>query len=189
LRAWGIDSSSMNTKQNPTCNAWCMHVFVCISSVPDVVGAFCYIIADTLYISNVAYLPLEAISLPRRGNVVCCPRITEQLSQKLFNDDTLVSKHAKYLLANLWWEKHLGKPSSTVPAHACSKHQGVLDDIGHPVNTPHFYFVETKASSQRSTNATASCEHSPPTSWHYSSFWVLGKKHYHSRNRTSGRQT
>jgi hypothetical protein len=71
----------------------------------------------------------------------CCRRIAEQLSQKLFDDDTLVSKHAKYL-ENLRWGKRLGKDFAIVPAHACIKHKGVLDDTGRPINTPHYYFVD-----------------------------------------------
>ena len=104
---------------------------------PDVVGAFCYIIADTLYLQ--CGLTFGSDFSPQAWE--CCRRIAEQLSQKLFDDDTLVSKHAKNL-ENLRWGKRLGKEFAIVPAHACSKHNGVLDDTGRPINTPHYYFVD-----------------------------------------------
>ena len=67
--------------------------------------------------------------------------MAEQLSERLFDDDTLVTKHAQYL-DKLKWGPNLGKRARFVKAIPCPKHQGVLDKNGKPVNTPHNYFVD-----------------------------------------------
>ncbi|KAL3786424.1 hypothetical protein ACHAWO_007976 [Cyclotella atomus] len=70
-----------------------------------------------------------------------CRRMAEQLSERLFEDDTLVIKHAQYL-DKLQWGPKQGNPGRIVKATPCPKHQGVLDKHGRPVNTPHNYFVD-----------------------------------------------
>ena len=106
---------------------------------PDVVGAFSYIIAAYLYIQ--CGLAFGADFSPPVWEP--CRRMAEQLSERLFDDDTLVTKHAQYDLDDkLLWGPKLGEKAHFVQATPCPKHQGVLDKAGKPVNTPHYYFVD-----------------------------------------------
>ena len=104
---------------------------------PDVMGAFSYIIADTLYMS--CGLTFGSDFSPQSWEV--CRRIAEQLATSLFDDETLVEKHRIHL-DKLQWSKKLGKGSTNVTAHATASHKGVLDQNGIPVNTPHHMFVD-----------------------------------------------
>ena len=104
---------------------------------PDVAGAFSYVIADYLYLQ--CGLSFGSDFSPQNWEI--CRRIIEQLAEKLFDDETLVKKHAHYL-DKLQWGKRLGKKSELSQAKACTLHKGVLDTQGKPANTPHFYFVD-----------------------------------------------
>lgn len=104
---------------------------------PDVVGAFCYIIADIMYAS--CGLCFGADFSPQTWEVP--RRIAEQLATNLFPKKGLIEKHRQYL-DRLKWSKKLGKGSNFVRAHATERYQGVLDDDGKPVNTPHAFFVD-----------------------------------------------
>ena len=61
----------------------------------------------------------------------------------MFQDDTLRDKHRKYL-DQLKWDESLDSSRSKrfVPAVADSQNRGVLDNAGHPVDTPHTVFVD-----------------------------------------------
>ena len=106
---------------------------------PDVMGAFSFIIADLMYLS--CGLTFGADFSPSTWEVP--RRIAEQLSEALFDDDSLVTKH-RQKLDQIQWSKKLGKASEDdfVRAHPSSMHQGVLDDEGNPSNTPHNMFVD-----------------------------------------------
>lgn len=105
---------------------------------PDVAGAFSYIIDEYLFVqcgltfgsdfSPSAWEPLR--------------RMAEQMAEKLFDDDTLVEKHRKYL-DKLQWSKRLSEPATElVSAQLCAIHKGVEDENGRLQNTPHFFFVD-----------------------------------------------
>lgn len=104
---------------------------------PDVAGAFSYIIADLLYIS--CGLTFGSDFSPSTWEVP--RRIIEQMSESLFSDNSLVSKH-RDKLDQLVWSKQLGKSKTFVNAHPSATHKGVLDAEGKPVNTPHSMFVD-----------------------------------------------
>jgi hypothetical protein len=104
---------------------------------PDVVGAFSYIIADILYVP--CGLTFGSDFSPATWEV--CRRMAEQMSEKLFDDDSLVEKHRHYL-DQLIWGDSLGNPKRLTQARACRMHQGVLDSSGRPVNTPHTFYVD-----------------------------------------------
>lgn len=104
---------------------------------PDVAGAFSYIIGEHLFAQCGLTFGSDfspAIWEPFR-------RMAEQIAHKLFDDNTLVAKHWQYL-SQLQWGKQLQKRAQLVPAHRCSINKGVLDETGHPNNTPHFFFVD-----------------------------------------------
>ena len=104
---------------------------------PDVAGAFSYVIANHLYLQ--CGLSFGSDFSPQNWEI--CRRIIEQLAEKLFDDDTLIEKHKKYL-DQLQWGKRLGKKANFSQAKACKIHKGVLNKDGKPANTPHFYFVD-----------------------------------------------
>jgi hypothetical protein len=94
---------------------------------PDVVGAFSSIIADILYVPC--------------GLTFGSDFSGKTLSEKLFDDDSLVEKNRHYL-DQLSWGDSLGNPKRLSQARACRMHQGVLDSSGRPVNTPHTFYVD-----------------------------------------------
>ncbi|KAL7523311.1 hypothetical protein ACHAXR_000887, partial [Thalassiosira sp. AJA248-18] len=106
---------------------------------PDVMGAFSYIIAETLYLSCGLTMGSDFSPASWEG----CRRLAEQLATSLFDDKSLVKKHRKHL-DELQWSKKLGKanPNEFVPAQACPKYNGVLNNEGKPENTPHNLFVD-----------------------------------------------
>ena len=106
---------------------------------PDVMGAFSYIIAKTLYLS--CGLTMGSDFSPAVWEI--CRRLAEQLATSLFDDESLRTKH-RQRLDQLQWSKRLGKGKKDdfVPAHACRSHKGVLNENGRPVNTPHHLFVD-----------------------------------------------
>ena len=106
---------------------------------PDVMGAFSYVIAETLYLS--CGLTMGSDFSPAVWEICRC--LAEQLATSLFADDSLVSKHRIYL-DQLQWSKKLGKikPNEIIPAQTCSKYKGVLDIQGKPEMTPHHLFVD-----------------------------------------------
>lgn len=105
---------------------------------PDVMPAFSIIIADFLYLQ--AALPFGTDFSPQNWEPV--RRLIEILSEKLFNDPSLRTKHRQYL-DQIQWEPSLGNVRARfVPAKACSQRRGVLDENGLPVPTPQRLFVD-----------------------------------------------
>ena len=104
---------------------------------PDVMGAFSYILGEFLFLQ--CGLAFGALFSPASWEVL--RRIAEFLAESLFNDDTLRTKHRKYL-DRLKWKKDLGNNKATFsPAVQDSLNQGVLRD-GEPVETPHDFYVD-----------------------------------------------
>ena len=70
-------------------------------------------------------------------------RLAEQLATSLFDNKSLCTKHC-HRLDQLQWSKRLGKGKREdfVSAQACHIRKGVLNENGHPVNTPHHLFVD-----------------------------------------------
>jgi hypothetical protein len=105
---------------------------------PDVMGAFSYILGDYLFLQ--CSLAFGSDFSPASWEVV--RRIAEQLAEKLFDDDTLRTKHRKYL-DKLKWHQSLGnKKAHFSPAKEDSINKGVLDEHGHPIKTPHAFYVD-----------------------------------------------
>ena len=106
---------------------------------PDVMGAFSYIIADQLFLS--CGQPFGADFCPTNWEIV--RQVLEQLATALFNDDTLRTKHCKYLNC-LRWDRSLGK------AHVSSFVRAVRDpnlspphtSLGALAPTPHSVYVD-----------------------------------------------
>jgi len=63
------------------------------------------------------------------------------MSQALFDDDTLVQKH-KHILTQLQWGHTLGRPRHLIQATPCPMHHSVIDSLGRPENTPHYFYVD-----------------------------------------------
>jgi len=105
---------------------------------PDVMGAFSFIIAESLFLQWA--LTFGSDFSPASWEVL--RRIIEQLAEALFDDDTLIAKHRKHL-DQTNWQKSLGSPKAKFTrATPCAIHKGVLNAKGHPVNTPHDMFVD-----------------------------------------------
>ena len=105
---------------------------------PDVMGAFSYILGEYLFVQ--VALSFGADFSPPNWEVV--RRVAEQLAEGLYTDSSLVEKHRKHL-DRLQWQKSLGsKKAAFTPAKKCSINQGVLDDQGVPVSTPHNFYVD-----------------------------------------------
>ena len=105
---------------------------------PDIMPAFTIMIADFLYLQTA--LPFGTDFSPQNWEPV--RRLIEILSEKLFDDTSLIVKHRKYL-DKLTWEPTLGKCKTPfVPAKACSQRVGVLNHSGQPVPTPQRLFVD-----------------------------------------------
>jgi hypothetical protein len=103
---------------------------------PDVMPAFSIVVAIFMYLQSA--LPFGMDFSPQNWEPV--RRVAEILSEKLFQDKTLRTKHRKYL-DKLQWDKHLGsQKKGFVKAKACSKRKGVLDAEGNPVSTPQNMF-------------------------------------------------
>jgi hypothetical protein len=106
---------------------------------PDVVGAFCYTIFNRLWVQVGCAFGADFSPANWEG----VRRCIEELATGLFQDDTLRDKHRKYL-DQLKWDESLdsSRPKRFVPAVADSQNRGVLDDAGHPEDTPHTLFVD-----------------------------------------------
>ena len=106
---------------------------------PDVMGAFSYIISDVLFLS--CGLPFGTDFSPQNWEPF--RRILELLSERLFDDDSLRTKHRKYL-DQLEFDQSLGKSQARpfTAAASDSLNTGVLDPSGSPVPTPHNYYVD-----------------------------------------------
>jgi hypothetical protein len=105
---------------------------------PDVMGAFSYILGDYLFLQ--CGLTFGSDFSPASWEVI--RRIAEQLAEGLFKDPTLRDRY-RYALDKLQWQPGLGKQHARfTPAQACSKNNGVLDNEGNPVPTPHDFFVD-----------------------------------------------
>lgn len=106
---------------------------------PDIMGAFSFIIADTLFLA--CGLPFGTDFSPANWEVVC--QLIEVVAQRLFPDGTLLPKHAKYI-QQLHFDRCLGKPTSlpftrTVPD---GFNHGVRDEHGEDSDTPHHTYVD-----------------------------------------------
>ena len=100
-------------------------------------GAFSYILGEFLFLQ--CGLAFSALFSPASWEVL--RRIAEFLAESLFNDDTLRTKHRKYL-DRLKWKKDLGNNKATFsPAVQDSLNQGVLRDR-ELVETPHDFYVD-----------------------------------------------
>ncbi len=105
---------------------------------PDIMGAFSYILGEFLFLQ--CGLTFGSDFSPASWEVV--RRVAEQLAEALFADETLPTKHRKYL-DRLCWKKNLGSRLATFsPAKADTINKGVLDADGQPVNTPHDFYVD-----------------------------------------------
>ena len=104
----------------------------------DVMGAFSYIIDKVLFLQ--CGLCFGADFSPACWEV--CRRIIEILAEKLFDDETLPTKHRQYL-DRLQWQRSLGSSkASFTPAKADNINKGVLDENGNAANTPHALYVD-----------------------------------------------
>ena len=105
---------------------------------PDIMPAFSIIVADFLYLQ--AALPFGTDFSPQNWEPV--RRLVEVLSEKLFIDTTLRTKHRRHLDL-LQWEPSLGKCTTPfVPAKACTQRVGALNSDGKPVPTLQRLFVD-----------------------------------------------
>ena len=104
---------------------------------PDAMGAFSYIIADTLFLSCGPTMGADfspgTWEVPRR--------MVEQLATALFQDKSLIAKHRKHL-DKLHWDKSLGREAKITQAHMSQEYKGVFNGEGKPENTPHSLFVD-----------------------------------------------
>jgi hypothetical protein len=106
---------------------------------PDIMGAFSFIIADHLFLS--CGLPFGTDFSPANWEVV--RKLLEAVAKALFNDDSLVDKHRKYL-DRLKYDRSLGRRVKMpfTRAQADEFNQGIRDVFGDQVPTPHFYYVD-----------------------------------------------
>ncbi|KAL7544775.1 hypothetical protein ACHAWF_013580 [Thalassiosira exigua] len=105
---------------------------------PDIMAAFSLIVTDFLYLQTA--LPFGTDFSPQ--NWEPCRRLIEELTRKLFNDDSLRTKHRRHL-DKLRWDPSLGNYAGPfTPARACSRRQGVRDCNGNDLPTPHRLFVD-----------------------------------------------
>jgi hypothetical protein len=104
---------------------------------PDVAGALSFIKVDIVYVP--CGLTFGSDFSPATWEV--CRRMVEQMSQALFDDDTLVLKN-KHILTQLQWGQTLGRPRRLIQATPCPMHRGVTDSMGRPENTPHYFYVD-----------------------------------------------
>lgn len=106
---------------------------------PDIMGAFSFIIADTLFLS--CGLPFGTDFSPANWEVV--RQLLERTAEALFDDDSLVDKHRKYL-DWLQFDRALGKLTKVQFTRAVADefNTGVTDATGQPHPTPHHYYVD-----------------------------------------------
>lgn len=106
---------------------------------PDIMGAFSYIIADKLFLS--CGLPFGTDFSPANWEVV--QQLIEAVAERIFPDDTLRIKHAKYL-KQLNFDRCLGKPARYPFTRAVPDgfNHGVRDDAGNDADTPHHTYVD-----------------------------------------------
>ena len=105
---------------------------------PDVMGAFSYIIHNTLFLQ--CALTFGSDFSPASWEVL--RRIIEMLAESLYKDSALRAKHRE-VLDKLTWQKSLGSAKARfVTATPDSKNQGVQDCSGNDVSTPHDMFVD-----------------------------------------------
>ena len=121
---------------------------------PDVMGAFSYIINDLLFLQ--CGLTFGSDFSPASWEVL--RRIIELLSESLFEDTTLRTRHRTHL-DRLTWQRSLGstKARFTV-AKPDTINTGVLDSTGNAVNTPHDLFVDDDVYADVYDNARARME-------------------------------
>ena len=106
---------------------------------PDIVGAFSFAVFHHVWIQIGCTFGSDFSPANWEG----VRRTIEQLATSLFDDDTLRTKHRKYL-DQLTWDASLdsSKRKNFVPAFSDSQNNGVLDENGNPVRTPHAMFVD-----------------------------------------------
>ncbi|KAL3779516.1 hypothetical protein HJC23_011152 [Cyclotella cryptica] len=106
---------------------------------PDILGAFSYIIADQLFLS--CGQPFGADFCPANWEIV--RQVLEHLATALFDDNTLCTKHRKYL-DRLQWDRSLGK------THGSAFTRSMRDpnlpsprtSLGTLAPTPHSVYVD-----------------------------------------------
>ncbi|KAL7451837.1 hypothetical protein ACHAWC_006017 [Mediolabrus comicus] len=106
---------------------------------PDIVGAFCYTIFAHLWIQIGCTFGSDFSPANWEG----VRRCIEELAQGLFQDTSLRQKHRKYL-DQLQWDVSLdsARGKKFTPAFRDSQNQGVFDEDGRPIDTPHALFVD-----------------------------------------------
>jgi hypothetical protein len=105
---------------------------------PDCMGLFSFIIDDLLYLQ--CGLTFGSDFSPASWEVT--RRIIEILAESLFEDETLRSKHRRYL-DRMQWQLSLGSTKAVLtPATLDGINRGVQDADGNDVNTHHDMFVD-----------------------------------------------
>jgi hypothetical protein len=110
---------------------------------PDIMGAFSYIIANQLFLS--CGLPFGTDFSPQNWEPL--RQILEILAEKLFDDESLLIKHKKYL-DQLVFDRSLSsrgtkrRKRTFTRAVADAINKGVLDENGNMKPTPHGYYVD-----------------------------------------------
>ena len=105
---------------------------------PDCMGAFAFIIDKLLLLQ--CGLTFGSDFSPASWEPV--RRVIEALAEKLFSDETLCTKHRKYL-DRMKWQRSLGSPKAQFTAATPDDiNKGVLDANGQDVNTPQDMFVD-----------------------------------------------
>lgn len=108
---------------------------------PDVVGGFCYVLFEHLWVQ--VGLTFGSDFSPQ--NWEPCRRVLELLAQSLFHDTSLRDKHRKYLDQILWCDSLSSRKARRqrfVRAFRDSKNPGVMGEDGTPAATPHHVFVD-----------------------------------------------
>lgn len=110
---------------------------------PDIMGAFSYIIADQLFLS--CGLPFGTDFSPQNWEPL--RQILEILAERLFDDDSLLVKHKKYLDQLVFDRSLTSRPAKRrkltfTRAVADAINTGVLDEDGQMGPTPHGYYVD-----------------------------------------------
>lgn len=105
---------------------------------PDIMGAFSYIIADQLFLS--CGLPFGTDFSPQQWEPI--RQILEILAEHLFEDSSLLQKHAQYL-DQMVFDSDLGNESASPYTRAVldSQNPGVRTG-GTDSSTPHMFYVD-----------------------------------------------
>ena len=106
---------------------------------PDILGAFSYIIADQLFLS--CGQPFGADFCPANWEIV--RQVLERLATALFDDNTLCTKHRKYL-DRLQWDRSLGTTEGSAFTRAMRDPNlpSPRTSLGTLAPTPHSVYVD-----------------------------------------------